>query len=220
MIRERYARQIAGLREELLRQGSMVEHALQRAMTSLETWDVTLAAQIIREDADIDAAQRVLEEKVIDLMATQQPIVASDLRLMSVVVAIASELERIGDYANSIARRIKRVTRRPAFVSPPSGIREMATLARQMLHTSLEAFLHQDTSLAYSLAQDDERVDELEEILRAELINIAQSDPQRIEAALDLMEVIQVLERVADRATNIGERVIYLVTCLSEELNP
>ena len=189
-------------------------------MTSLETWDVTLAAQIIREDADIDAAQRVLEEKVIDLMATQQPIVASDLRLMSVVVAIASELERIGDYANSIARRIKRVTRRPAFVSPPSGIREMATLARQMLHTSLEAFLHQDTSLAYSLAQDDERVDELEEILRAELINIAQSDPQRIEAALDLMEVIQVLERVADRATNIGERVIYLVTCLSEELNP
>ncbi|MCG8351894.1 MAG: phosphate signaling complex protein PhoU [Chloroflexales bacterium] len=220
MIRERYARQIAGLREELLRQGSMVEHALQRAMTSLETWDVTLAAQIIREDADIDAAQRVLEEKVIDLMATQQPIVASDLRLMSVVVAIASELERIGDYANSIARRIKRVTRRPAFVSPPSGIREMATLARQMLHTSLEAFLHQDTSLAYSLAQDDERVDELEEILRAELINIAQSDPRRIEAALDLMEVIQVLERVADRATNIGERVIYLVTCLSEELNP
>jgi phosphate transport system protein len=220
MIRERYARQIAGLREELLRQGSMVEHALQRSMTSLETWDVSMAAQITREDADIDAAQRTLEEKVIELMATQQPIVASDLRLMSVVVAIASELERIGDYANSIARRVKRITRRPAFVSPPSGIHEMATLARQMLHTSLEAFLHQNTDLAYSLAQDDERVDELEEIMRAELISIAQSDPQRVEAVLDLTEIVHALERVADRATNIGERVIYLVTCLSEELNP
>ncbi len=220
MLRERYMRQINNLREDLLRQGSMVEHALHKAVSSLERWDIVTAAQIIQEDAQIDAAQRAVEEKVIRLLATQQPIIASDLRLMSVVVAIAGELERIGDYANSIARRIKRISLRPAFVAPPSGMWEMATLAQRMLHTSLEAFLRQDTDMAHGLSKSDERVDELEESLRAELIAIAAAEPQRIEAALDLIDIVHALERVADRATNIGERVIYLATSMVEDLNP
>jgi phosphate transport system protein len=89
-----------------------------------------------------------------------------------------------------------------------------------MLNASLEAFLRQDVNLAYSLSDDEERVDRLEQRLRAELFSLARLEPQRIEAAVGMIEIVHALERVADRATNIGERVIYLATSTTEELNP
>jgi phosphate transport system protein len=219
MVRERYTRQIGSLRDDLLRLGSMVEQALLRAITSLDTWDSTVAAQIIHDDAQIDDAWRALEERTIHLLATQQPVVASDLRLITAVTAIAGELERIGDYANSIARRVRRATRRPSLVTPPSAIKEMAALTLQMVNTSLEAFLRQDALIAHTLTQSDERVDELEDLLRAEIIALAKADPDKVEAAIDMLDVIHALERAADRSTNIGERVIYLATNNIESLN-
>lgn len=219
MIRERYARQISGLRDELLRMGSMVEQALIRAIDTLETWDTAAAAQVISDDAKIDKAWRDLEERTIYLLATQQPIVASDLRLCTVVTAIAGELERIGDYANSIAKRVRQATRRPALITPPAQIHDMARLALQMVNTSLEAFLRQDADLAHSLTAADERVDELEDSIRAELIAAAKADPTLLDAAIDMLDVLHALERAADRATNIGERVIYLSTNSVETIN-
>lgn len=219
MIRDRYEHQIAGLRDDLLRMGSMVEQALQRSMASLETWDTSLAAQVIHADAKIDEVWRSLEERTITLLATQQPVVASDLRLCTVVTAIASELERIGDYANSIAKRVRSATRRPALLPPPPQIYEMSRLAIQMVTTSLEAFLRQDPDLAHSLTALDERVDELEDRLRAEIIAAAKANPMLIESAIDMLDVVHALERAADRATNIGERVIYLVTSTVETIN-
>jgi phosphate transport system protein len=219
MVRERYTRQIGSVRDDLLRMGSMVEQALLRAMSSLDTWDSTAAAQIISDDAQIDGAWRALEERTIYLLATQQPIVASDLRLITVVTAIAGELERIGDYANIIARRVRRATRRSSLMTPPSQLKEMADLTLQMLNTSLDAFIRQDASLAHSLTQSDERVDELEDQLRAEIIALAKTDLETLEAAIDMLDVIHAFERAADRATNIGERVIYLATNSVETLN-
>ncbi len=219
MLRERYARQINSLREDLLRMGSMVEQALLRALHALETWDALEAARVTDEDPKIDAAWRDLEERTIRLLATQQPVVASDLRLITTVTAIAGELERIGDYANSIARRVRRAVRRPVLFIPPAQIHEMAALAIQMVNTSLEAFLRQDTALAHSLTTTDERVDELEDVLRERLIAEAQARPEQIEAVIDLLDVVHALERSADRATNIGERVIYLCTSSVETIN-
>lgn len=219
MTREHFTRQLESLREDLLRLGNMVEHAMNLSMQSVETWDVTLAAQVIQDDVNIDEAQRHVEEQVIKIIATQQP-VASDLRLLGSVFAIATELERIGDYARSIARRLRRATKRPMIVPPPSGIAEMATIAQKMLNISLEAFLRQDVDMAHSLSKYDERVDEIEDRLRDELIELARNEPERIEPVLDLIDVLHALERAADRATNIGERVIYLVTNEMEELNP
>lgn len=218
-VRERYNRQISALREDLLRMFSMVEQAMLRAIQCLETWDTTLAAQINHDDAQIDEVWRALEDKTIHVLATQQPVVASDLRLVTAVTAIAGELERIGDYANSIARRVRRATRRPSLVTPPSQIQEMATLTLQMLNTSLESFLRQDVELAHSLTASDERVDDLEEQLRDALIDMARHDPNKIEAAIDMLDVVHALERAADRTTNIGERVIYLTTNSMETLN-
>ncbi len=218
-MRERFSRQMGSLCDDLLRLGSMVEYALNRSVESLETWDTIAAAQILHDDAQIDDAQHAAEEEVYRLMALQQP-VATDLRLLGTVVAVATELERIGDYACGIARRIRRVTRRPMLVTPPSALYEMAAISQKMLHTSLDAFLRQDADMARSLSVDDEQVDMLEDRLRDELIAVAQADARKIEAAVDMLDVVHVLERVADRSTNIGERVIYLVTSTTEALNP
>lgn len=219
MLRERYAHQIGGLKDDLLRMGSMVEQALIHALKALETWDTTIAAQVISDDRQIDQVWRSLEERIITLLATQQPIVARDLRLCMVVSAIAGELERIGDYANAIAKRVRLATRRPALLLPPPQIQEMARLTIQMVNTSLQAFLRQDAQLAHSLTTSDERVDELEDLLRTEIIAAAKADPARLEAAIDMLDIIRALERAADRATNISERVIYLVTNSVETIN-
>ena len=95
----------------------------------------------------------------------------------------------------------------------------MASLTLQMVNTSMEAFLRQDAAIAHSLTQSDERVDDLEDQLRAEIIAMAKADPEKVEAAIDMIDVVHALERAADRSTNIGERVIYLATSHVESLN-
>lgn len=219
MIRERYIHQLENLRDDLLRLGGMVEHALQLAMRSLETWNMTIASQVLHDDAEIDEARKVAENKVIILLATQQP-VAGDLRLVGSVFAIATELERIGDYACGIARRVQSISKQPALVTPPSGLTEMSILSRKMLKSSLDAFLRQDIDLAHSLSSDEEAVDALEAKLRAQLMTLAHNEPQRFEAVINMIDIVHLLERVADRSTNIGERVIYMATNEMEELNP
>lgn len=217
--RDAYVRQIDDLREDLLRLGSMVEHALMNAVRSLDSWDTVAAAQVIADDSKIDAIHRTTEEQITHLIAARKS-EGSDPRLLIAAFAIAGELERIGDYACNIARRVERITRQPAMVSTPPALREVTALTRKMLNASLEAFLRQDVNLAYSLSDDEERVDRLEQRLRAELFSLARLEPQRIEAAVGMIEIVHALERVADRATNIGERVIYLATSTTEELNP
>lgn len=219
VIRERYVRQLDMLREELLRLGSIVEHALDQSIKCFETWDNELAEKIIKDDVEIDEARHHLEEKVISIIATQQP-VASDLRLLGSVFAISTELERIGDYAASIARRLRRISHRPMLVTPPAALPEMATHAQKMLSISLDAFLRQDVQMAHDLGEYDEKVDELEDKLRDELIALAIEESQRFEAVIDLLDVVHALERVADRSTNIAERIIYLETNIMKEINP
>jgi phosphate transport system protein len=219
MARERYVHQLENLRDDLLRLGSMVEHALQLAMRSLETWNMTIASQVIHDDAQIDEARQTAENQVIILLATQQP-VAGDLRLVGSVFAIATELERIGDYACGIARRVQSISKQPALVTPPAKLTDMSMLSRRMLNTSLDAFLRQDVELAQSLTEDEDQVDALEKKLRAELMELARAEPQRFEAVIDMIDIVHLLERVADRSTNIGERVIYMATSEVEELNP
>ncbi len=219
MARTRYDHIVEELRDDLLRMGSLVEEALSRVINSLNTWNVTTAGWIIRDDARIDELQYTIEDRVTMILGTQQPVVASDLRLVLTVGFIASELERVGDYAAAIARRVRRAEGQ-ANVSLPAEFQDMGTLACQMLHNSLEAFLHQDQDLAHELKAADERVDAYEEQLRTYFFDMMRANPPQIETISDLLDMVHVFERVADRATNIGERVIYLVTNRIEELNP
>jgi phosphate transport system protein len=214
-LRARFAQQLGALRDEVLQMGTMVEQALSRAMRSLEIWSNPLASQVIQDDSQIDELQHQLEEHSIKLIATQQP-VAFDLRLIGSVYAMAAELERIGDYARHIARRMHKITSQPVLLTPPSDLFEMAALTEKMLSNSLESFLRQDVALAESLVKDYQRISEFEERLRRELIDTARSDPQRIYSIVDMLDVVHALERSAARTVNIAERVLYIETSSME----
>jgi phosphate transport system protein len=153
------------------------------------------------------------------LLAIQQPVLATDLRTLNATIAIAGELERAGDYAKGIAKRVERCLRAPALLEPPAGLHRMGALAQNMLHTTLDAFVRLDVALARSLANEDERVDELEDQVVAEVMDAARQDPAKLDCAIYLLDVAHTLERLADRTTNIAERVIFIATNVVEELN-
>src|SRR5262245_2286065 len=218
-MRDRYLRQLKIVHDDLLRMGSRVEHALADAMRALEMWDTSLAQHVIAGDREIDDARTTIEEAVLELLATQQPGRATDLRTLNATIAIAGELERAGDYAKGIAKRIERCLRAPALIETPAGLHRMGALAQAMLHTCQDAFVRLDVGLARSLASEDERVDELEDQVVAELMNAARNDPAKLDCAIYMLDVAHTLERLADRTTNIAERVIFIATNVTEQLN-
>jgi phosphate transport system protein len=218
-MRDRYLRQLKLVHDDLLRMGSRVEHALDDAMRSLETWDTSLARRVISGDREIDETRTSIEEAVLELLATQQPVLATDLRTLNATIAIAGELERAGDYAKAVAKRVERCLRAPALLETPAGLHRMGTLAQAMLHTCLDAFVRLDVGLARSLAAEDERVDKLEDQVVGELMAAARQDAGKLDCAIYLLDVAHTLERLADRTTNIAERVIFIATNVTEELN-
>src|SRR6478672_5914139 len=162
-MRARYIKQLNLVHDDLLRMGSRVEHALTDAMRALETWDTGLARHVVAGDQEIDDARNTIEEAVLELLATQQPVLATDLRTLTATIAIAGELERAGDYAKGIAKRVGRCLKTPAIIDPPTKLHQMSLLAQAMLQASLDAFVRRDVDLARSLAGEDERVDALED---------------------------------------------------------
>jgi len=219
VIRKQFAHRIDEICDDVMKLGTAVEQALKHAMSSLHNQNSATALWVIENDATIDEARNTLEERVIHMLATQQPIYAHDLRLLAVVSSITTELERIGDYASNIAQRVYNDPDHLAQISLPDEIGEMATLTQEMLHTSLQAFLQQDETTARSLGETDDRVDQLRHLLQDWLVAYAKGNPQYMGAAIDLIDVVRLLERAADRTTNIGERVIYILTSEIEELN-
>ncbi len=217
-MRAHYGRQLQHLNEELLRMGSRVEHALKTVGTLLENPDTDLARRVIVEDREIDDARSAIEEHVLDIIAMQQP-VATDLRQVLAVIAIANELERAADYTKGIAKRIIRGMSLERMLEPPPKLRQMAAITQEMLNISLDSFVRNDADLARSLSVRDEEVDELEDEVAADLLQIARSDSSQVDAVVTWLDVARVLERLADRATNIGERVIFVATSHTEELN-
>jgi phosphate transport system protein len=220
MIRRRYDHMLNDVCTDLLHLGEHVEQAFRHAAHSLHQENATTALWVIEHDAQIDELRNNVEATVIGLFATQQPIYARDLRLLVAVLTIASELERIGDYASSIARRVHRASNNRIALNLPGGIERMTELCQQMIHTSIVAFETRDVELARSLAAADDEIDNLEDQLQAALCALVEHDADHFDHIVEIRDVVHALERAADRATNIGERVIYLVTCDIEELNP
>jgi phosphate transport system protein len=218
-MRARYLKQLQLIHDDLLQMGSRVEYALANAMDALMNWDTSRAQQVIAADPEIDAARATIEEAVLEVLATQQPVLATDLRTLAATIAIAGELERAGDYAKGIAKRVGRCLKTPAIIDPPTKLHQMSLLAQAMLQASLDAFVRRDVDLARSLAGEDERVDALEDQVIDELMNIARQDSSKLDCAIQLLDITHTLERVADRTTNIAERVIFIATSLTEQLN-
>ena len=210
MPRHEYVQRLNELQDEMLLIGSMVDKAVQRALTALRTRDAAMAQAVIDADDDIDARQIQLEERAIDIMATQQPM-ASDLRQLVTALHVADELERMGDYAEGIAK-ITLLIGEQAPIKPFIDIPRMAEIAREMMRDSLDALVARDIDAASSVWQRDDEVDELYEQVYRELLTYMIQDPKKIERATYLIWVAHNLERIADRATNIAERVIFVST--------
>ena len=210
MPRTEFDRALRELQDDLLALGGMVEKAIAKSLDALKNRDLALSKEVIREDDIIDEKRFDLEEKSIDLIATQQPL-AGDLRILITVLHVSVELERIGDYAEGIAKISVAMGDEPPL-KPLIDIPRMADRSIDMLRRSLDCFVNRDTAAAYQICEDDDEVDALYEQVYRELLTYMMSDPRAIRRATYLLWVAHDLERIADRTTNIAERVIFMVT--------
>jgi phosphate transport system protein len=207
MVRQAFEEQIRELLDDLLAMGQMVSDSIDRSVQALALQDEDLAQQVIAYDDEINATQNSIDEKCLVLIATQQPM-ASDLRTILAVSNIASELERIGDYTEGIGRLAAKLAAQP-LLKPLIDIPRMADRGREMLLSSLEAFAQQDVEAARKLGDADDLVDALYDQVFRELLVYMMEDPRTITQATYLLWVAHNLERIADRTTNIAERVIF-----------
>lgn len=217
MPRVDFDRELRSIQDDLLVLGSMVEKAITKAVDALKRRDIETSKQVIKEDDAIDDLRFKLEDKCVEIIATQQPI-AKDLRVVFSILHMAVELERMGDYAEGIAKISIMIGQEPPL-KPLIDIPIMADKAVALLRRSLNAFLNRDVEEAKRVCKDDDDVDNIYDQVYRELLLFMIQDPKTIQRATYLLWVAHDLERTADRATNIAERVVYMVTGKMAETN-
>ena len=210
MARRTLDQQIQNLKDEILILGSMVEEATLKSVDSLKKRDMNAARQIYDYDANINERRFAIENGILILIATQQPI-AHDLRLVAAMLEVITELERMGDYAKGIAKVTLRLGT-TVFSIPHGEIQRMADLAIDMLHRALTAFIDQNANAAQLIPQDDDKVDALYLHIYHHLVSEMIANPEVIDQANLLIWTIHNLERLADRVINICERTIFIAT--------
>ena len=215
-IRTTFHKRIREIQDDILVMGSMVEKAIARSIDALRNRELAFAHQIIADDKKINAKRFEIEEKCIELIATQQPM-ASDLRTIISVLNITSELERIGDYAEGIAKIAVMIGDEPPL-KPLIDIPRMAEKTMGMLRRSLGALVNRDAEAARRINAEDDEIDNLYNQVFRELLTFMLEDPKTITRATRLVWVAHNLERAADRVTNICERVVFIVTGKMEEI--
>ncbi len=216
-IRTNFHKSLKEIQDELMTMGSMVEKSLLRSMEALINRNQELAKQVIAEDANQDRMRYDIEDKCIQLIATQQPM-AVDLRTIISILSIVTDLERIGDHAEGIGKIVLMIGDEPPL-KPYIDLPRMNEKTVDMLHRALQAFINSDAETARKIVKEDDEVDDLYNQVFRELISFMVEDPRTITRATRLMWVGHNLERSADRVTNICERVVFVVTGKLEELD-
>ncbi len=217
MIRESFAKHIKALETEITDMSELVISAVNHSVETLKKQDVAEAEKIIAADSLINKKRWEIEERCINLIALQQP-VATDLREIIAVLSIITDLERMGDYAEGIAKIVVMLGKEP-LVKPLVDIPEMAKLAIAMLKKSMEAFVKRDAEAAKAICNEDDNVDRLYDQVYDDLLKCMIEDPRTISRATPLIWAAHNLERIADRVTNICERIAYLSTGTMQEIN-
>jgi len=215
-IRTTYHKKLRLIQDDILAMASMVEKAITSSVEALKDRNLEMAHQIIADDQKVNRRRFEIEEKCIQLIATQQPM-ASDLRAIICVLNIITEIERIGDYAEGIAKIVIEIGNEPPL-KPLIDIPRMADKVVDMLHRSLDTLVNRDADASKQIANEDDEVDNLYDQVFRELLTFMIEDPKTITRATRLIWVAHDLERSADRVTNICERVVYLVTGRMEEI--
>jgi phosphate transport system protein len=216
MLRKTFENEIQQVKDDVLLLGSMVEQAILDSVDALKKRDVKASERLFAQDKKINEKRFEIENKLMILIATQQPM-AHDLRLLASCMEIISELERMGDYAKGIANINIRMGDAP-LLKPLIDVPRMAQIGVEMLHEALTAFVNEDIEASKSIPVRDDEVDALYNQVYHELMMFVIQDPKTIERANWLLWVAHNLERVADRVTNICERTIFIATGEMEEI--
>ena len=211
-------RELMSLQEDLIRLGNQVASALTRAMKALKERDLVLAEEVIEDDLTINAGRYDIEEKSLSIIATQQP-AAGDLRTIVAVMNMVGDLERMGDHAAGIATLVTRMETLTGL-DMPNDLASMANLASDMLRDALAAYAERDEAAAYAIAGRDDEIDSKYTILFSNLMDTIVEKPETTSIALYYLFAGHNLERIADRSTNLAERVIFLGSGQVQELNP
>lgn len=215
--RSAFDQELQELRDNVLRMGSMVDTAVGRSIQALKERDQSLAQQIIAEDEDINELRFKVEGDCVRLIARQQP-TARDLRFIVAAMTIVLDLERMGDHAAGIATIVLRMGSEP-LLKPLIDLPRMAQIAREMLRASLDAFMSEtDEQEAMAIPDRDEEVDQLYNQIFRELITFMIEDPRTVTRAMYLVFCAHNIERIADRVTNICERVAFVATGHMQEI--
>jgi phosphate transport system protein len=205
------------LQEKLMLMGSLVEESIARSIEALKKQDLDLARAVIDSDDIIDSLEQEIEEKCLEVIATQQPM-AKDLRRVATLFKMNNDLERMADYATSISKITLRIANQP-LIKPLVDIPRMALLSQKMVKQALDAYVREDVELAAAVGRDDDEVDNLFGQIFRELLTIMMENPKTITQATHLLFVGRWLERISDHATNIAEEVVFLVTGEKRKLN-
>jgi phosphate transport system protein len=215
-IRSELDQELNNLRDMLYRMEGMVSEALQRAIESLKKQDAELAQKVIRDDDAINRLRWEIEQYCVTVIATQQP-VATDLRLILAVVHIAVEMERMGDHAAGVAKVTLEICDEP-MLKPLIDLPRMAEVSIEMVHEGVRAFINGDADVAHDIIERDDEVDGLHNQIFRELITYMLEDPGTIRRATHLLWASHAVERFADRATNIAERILFVTSGRLEDL--
>jgi len=202
-------RDLESLHQHIMSMCAVVEEVVHRAVEELGRPDVEVSQEIVDRDDEIDRWDVRIEEECLKILALHQP-VADNLRRVAAVMKIAWELERVADVAVNIAERAAGLAGAPE-IHVPEKLNHMAQVALDMLRLSLDAFVAQDSRLARDVCGQDDIVDALNREIIDELLQMMKRSPDLVEPALQLFSASRHVERVADRATNIAEDVVYLV---------
>ena len=217
MTRTEYIQELDNLRGSVVAMSSMVDKAISRSIEALMRQDVLTAQEIIAADREINRQRWAIEEEALRIIATQAPM-ARDLRNIAAAIHIVTDLERMADHAAGIAQIVVDTAEEP-LLKPLVDIPRMAEISRAMLNDAITAYIEQDADAARRVAQRDDEVDVLYEQVYRELLTYMMADPSTINRATHLLWVAHNLERVADRATNICERVVFADTGELTEIN-
>ncbi len=208
-MQRHFDEELKELKGEVLKMGGLVEKAIHLSIKALVDRQDKLAAEVIASDEAVDMQEIKIDELSLKLLALHQP-QAGDLRFITSIMKINSDLERMGDLAVNIAERTQDLLKVP-LLKPLIDIPRMAKIAQEMVKDSLDAFVNSNPDLARSVCERDDQVDDYNSQIFRELLTYMLEDPKTIERALDLILVGRNLERIADHATNISEDVIYIV---------
>jgi phosphate transport system protein len=208
MARELFERKIKQIQDEILLLGSMVEQATLDSAAAFKNRDIPTSKTLVEEDQSINDKRFAIENAILILMATQQPL-AHDLRQLASMLIVTNELERMGDYAKGIAHNTIRLGNRE-IPAPVRDIEKMAELGVDMLHKALSAFIKEDIKVAVSLPAEDDEVDALFNKCYKSIVNGMIANPAIIDDSSLLLWIVHNLERFADRVVNICERTIFI----------